>query len=153
MAKTETIRARVEPELKHQAEALLRELGMSVTEAITLFYRQVTMHRGLPFEVKIPNADTTEALHQAESGAGLAGVRHLEELKDRDAVSHARTGDQSLRERPQASDQARQGPGQALECRRSAPVRLRSSSPQQASPPVGAVVCLLGVSHRAGLAC
>ena len=81
MAKTETIRARVEPELKHQAEALLRELGLSATEAITLFYRQVTMHRGLPFEVKIPNAETTEALHQAESGAGLSKYATLEELK------------------------------------------------------------------------
>ena len=81
MAKTETIRARVEPELKHQAEALLRELGLSATEAITLFYRQVTMHRGLPFEVKIPNAETTEALHQAESGAGLSEYTSLEELK------------------------------------------------------------------------
>ena len=80
MAKTETIRARVEPELKHQAEALLRELGMSVTEAITLFYRQVTIHRGLPFEVRIPNADTVAVLHQAESGAGLTQYT-LEELK------------------------------------------------------------------------
>ena len=83
MAKTETIRARVEPELKHQAEALLRELGMSVTEAITLFYRQVTMHRGLPFEVKIPNADTAEALHQAESGAGLAEYTTLRNSRRR----------------------------------------------------------------------
>ena len=81
MAKTETIRARVEPELKHQAEALLRELGLSATAAITLFYRQVTMHRGLPFEVKIPNAETTEALHQAESGASLSEYATLEELK------------------------------------------------------------------------
>ena len=40
MAKTETIRARVEPELKRQAGALLRELGLSATEAITLFYRE-----------------------------------------------------------------------------------------------------------------
>ena len=81
MAKTETIRARVEPELKHQAEALLRELGLSATEAITLFYRQVTMHRGLPFEVKVPNAETTEALRQAESTAGLSEYAALEDLK------------------------------------------------------------------------
>ena len=81
MAKTEMIRARVEPELKNQAEALLRELGLSATEAITLFYRQVTMHRGLPFEVKIPNPETTEALQQAESGAGLTEYTTLEELK------------------------------------------------------------------------
>ena len=56
MAKTEMIRARVEPELKSQAEAVFSELGLSVTEAITLFYTQVTLHRGLPFSVRIPNA-------------------------------------------------------------------------------------------------
>ncbi len=81
MAKTETIRARVEPELKHPAEALLCELGLSATEATTLFCRQVTMPRGLPFEVRIPNAETTEALHQAEYGAGLSEYTTLEELK------------------------------------------------------------------------
>lgn len=83
MAKTEMIRARVEPELKHEAEELLRELGLSVTEAITLFYKQLTMHRGLPFEVKIPNADTVEALRQARSGAGLAEYSTLDDLKTR----------------------------------------------------------------------
>ena len=54
MAKTETIRARVEPELKCRAEEVFSELGLSPTEAITLFYTQVTLHRGLPFEVRIP---------------------------------------------------------------------------------------------------
>ncbi len=83
MAKTETIRARVEPELKQQAENVLRELGLSATEAITLFYRQVTMHRGLPFEVKIPNAATAEALLQAESGEGLIEYSDLDDLRAR----------------------------------------------------------------------
>lgn len=83
MAKTETIRARVEPELKQQAENVLRELGLSATEAITLFYRQVTMHRGLPFEVKIPNASTAEALLQAESGEGLIEYSDLDDLRAR----------------------------------------------------------------------
>ena len=81
MAKTETIRARVEPGLKQQAEAVLGELGLSTTEAITLFYRQVTMHRGLPFEVKIPNAETAEALRQAEEGEGLVEHATLDELR------------------------------------------------------------------------
>lgn len=71
MAKTEMIRARVEPELKHLGDAVLGELGLSATEAITLFYRQVVMHQGLPFEVKIPNADTVEALRQAQAGSNL----------------------------------------------------------------------------------
>lgn len=81
MSKTEMIRARVEPELKRQAEGVLSELGLSVTEAITLFYRHVTMHRGLPFEAKIPNADTVEALRQAQSGEGLVEYATLEDLK------------------------------------------------------------------------
>ncbi|MDE0665895.1 MAG: type II toxin-antitoxin system RelB/DinJ family antitoxin [Acidimicrobiaceae bacterium] len=80
MAKTETIRARVEPELKREAESVLRDLGLSATEAITLFYTQVAMHRGIPFEVKIPNADTVEAMRQAESGEGLTEYRSVEDL-------------------------------------------------------------------------
>jgi DNA-damage-inducible protein J len=54
MAKTETIRARVEPELKREAEAVLKALGLNASEAITLFYRQVALRRGLPFEIKAP---------------------------------------------------------------------------------------------------
>jgi DNA-damage-inducible protein J len=65
MAKSEMIRARVEPELKHEAEAVLDKLGMTPTEAITLFYKQVTLYRGLPFPVRIPNAATRKALQEA----------------------------------------------------------------------------------------
>ena len=81
MAKTEMIRARVEPDLKHQAEELFSELGLSATEAITLFYKQVTLHRGLPFDVKVPNAETLSALRQARDGVGLTDYSGLEELK------------------------------------------------------------------------
>ena len=41
----------------------------------------MTVHRGLPFEVSIPNADTAETLHPAESGTGLTEYTTLEELK------------------------------------------------------------------------
>ena len=81
MAKTEMIRARVEPELKSQAEAIFSELGLSSTEAITLFYTQVTLHQGLPFAVKIPNAETIEALQQAGTGEGFTEYADLEDLK------------------------------------------------------------------------
>ncbi|WP_420434079.1 type II toxin-antitoxin system RelB/DinJ family antitoxin [Candidatus Poriferisocius sp.] len=81
MAKTEMIRARVEPELKREAEEVLGELGMSATEAITLFYAQVAMQRGLPFDVRIPNAETAEALHQAQTGTDLGEYLTLEDLK------------------------------------------------------------------------
>lgn len=75
------IRVRVGPELKSQAEEIFSELGLSPTEAITLFYAQVTLHRGLPFAVRIPNADTIEALRQARAGEGLTGYADLEDLK------------------------------------------------------------------------
>ena len=81
MAKTEMIRARVEPELKHQVEEVLGVLGLSATEAITLFYKQVVMHQGLPFEVKIPNVDTADALRQAQTGSNLVEYSTLEDLK------------------------------------------------------------------------
>ena len=83
-AKTETIRARVEPKLKHEAEAILKALGLSATDAITMFYRQVTLRRGLPFDVRLPNAETVEALEQAETGEGLIECPGgLEELRAR----------------------------------------------------------------------
>ncbi len=81
MAKTETIRARVEPELKNLAEQVFSELGLSPTEAITLFYTQVTLHRGLPFEVRVPNAETLEAMRQARAGEGLTEYADLKAIK------------------------------------------------------------------------
>ena len=81
MAKTEMIRARIEPDLKHQAEELFSQLGLSATEAITLFYRQVTLHRGLPFDVRVPNAATVKALRQARDGVGLTEYAGLDSLK------------------------------------------------------------------------
>ena len=81
MAKTEMIRARVEPDLKVQAEHVLRELGLSATEAITLFYKQVVLRQGVPFDVSIPNAKTVEALRQAQEPDELTEYSSLDELK------------------------------------------------------------------------
>ena len=80
MAKTEMIRARMEPELKHEAEKIFSALGLSPTEAITLFYKQVTFHNGLPFTLKIPNEETLEAIRQARSGEGLTTYGSVDEL-------------------------------------------------------------------------
>jgi DNA-damage-inducible protein J len=81
MAKTETIRARVEPELKEEDEAVLKALGLNASEAITLFYRQVALRGGLPFEVKLPNKETRAAIRQALEGGDLTEWADLEELK------------------------------------------------------------------------
>ena len=81
MTKSEMIRARVEPELKQEAETVFSKLGLSVTQAITLFYKQVTLQQGLPFAVKIPNAETREALQNAYDGEDLTEYQSLDALK------------------------------------------------------------------------
>jgi len=53
MAKTATIRARAEPDLKAEAEAVLTELGLTPTQAITLFYRGIVRERGIPFPLRL----------------------------------------------------------------------------------------------------
>ncbi|MCY3625274.1 MAG: type II toxin-antitoxin system RelB/DinJ family antitoxin [Candidatus Dadabacteria bacterium] len=80
MAKTEMIRARMEPELKREAEEIFSTLGLSTTEAITMFYRQVTFYQGLPFIVRIPRQETLEAIRQARSGEGLIEYADVDEL-------------------------------------------------------------------------
>ena len=74
------IRARVEPGLKASAEAMLEQLGLTATSAITLFYQQIIQRRGLPFELRLPNATTRRAMHDARTGRGLAGARSMVEL-------------------------------------------------------------------------
>ena len=54
MAKTANLYARIEPELKEQAEDILLALGIPASNAITMFYRQIVLQHGLPFDVKLP---------------------------------------------------------------------------------------------------
>src|SRR4249920_2370510 len=71
MSKTQTIRARVEPELKRGAEAVLKKIGLTSSEAITLFLTQVKLQQGLPFVVKIPNKETRRAIKEARERKDL----------------------------------------------------------------------------------
>ena len=78
--KTSMIRARTEPSLKAKAEAVLEKLGLSPTTAINLFYRQVVAHRGLPFDVKLPNAVTRKAMRDAQAGRKLTRGADVDDL-------------------------------------------------------------------------
>ncbi len=80
MPKTAVISARIEPELKHDAEEVFRELGLTASQAIRLFYKQVELERGLPFAVRVPNAVTMEALEQARTRQQLEGFNTLDDL-------------------------------------------------------------------------
>lgn len=54
MAKTSNVIARVEPEIKEQAEAILSQLGVPASMAINLLYRQIILNNGLPFSLTLP---------------------------------------------------------------------------------------------------
>lgn len=69
--KTATVRARLEPALKKKAEKVLEHVGLSTTAAITLFYHQVILHRGLPFPVRVPNRTTQRTLARTDHGEDM----------------------------------------------------------------------------------
>lgn len=71
MSKTSTIRARIEPDLKDKAELIFRQLGLTTTQAITLFYKQVELKKGLPFDVAIPNETTRKTFSNTDAGRDL----------------------------------------------------------------------------------
>lgn len=54
MARTSNIFARVEPEVKEQAEIVLNQLGIPMSSAVSMFLKQVVIQRGIPFEMKLP---------------------------------------------------------------------------------------------------
>ena len=68
--KTTTARARIRPDIKDEAENILHGLGLSVSTAFDLFYRQIIMHRGLPFDLRIPRETTLRAIADARKGRG-----------------------------------------------------------------------------------
>jgi DNA-damage-inducible protein J len=71
MGKSSTIRARIEPDLKGKAEHIFKQLGLTTTQAITLFYKQVELKEGLPFDIAIPNKVTLKTFSDTDAGRDL----------------------------------------------------------------------------------
>lgn len=80
MSKAAMVRARMEPALKTQTEDLLQKLGLTASQAITLFYKQITLRKGLPFEVSLPNARTRKVLAATDAGKGLVRTKNAKDL-------------------------------------------------------------------------
>jgi DNA-damage-inducible protein J len=80
MSKTTTVRARIEPNLKEKAERVLYNLGLSPTQAITLFYRQVELRKGLPFDIVIPKKTTRKTFEDTDAGRGLIICENADDM-------------------------------------------------------------------------
>ena len=79
MSKTAMIRARSDSGLKKDVERIFRQLGISTTEAINIFYRQVKFYKGFPFDIRIPNAQTLKAMEDVDRKDHLI---QCDDLKD-----------------------------------------------------------------------
>lgn len=81
MAKSANLYVRIEPDVKEQAESILSALGIPASNAINMFYKQIIMCRGLPFDVKIPTekplnmAVLSEEQFHAELEKGYADMK------------------------------------------------------------------------------
>ena len=78
--KTAVIHARIDPDTKNKAETVLSRLGMTPTEAIRIFYAQIMLQNGLPFDVKIPNELTAATLAKSYRGEDVEEFDSLDEM-------------------------------------------------------------------------
>jgi addiction module RelB/DinJ family antitoxin len=90
MQRTANLFTRIEPEIKEQAEQILSQLGISMSNAIGLFLRQIIMQRGIPFDMKLPgrmptaigSMNTMELNAELEKGYADVAAGQLYELDD-----------------------------------------------------------------------
>jgi len=80
--KSATARALIDPKVKKEAETILKDLGLSVSNAYELFYRKVIANRGLPFELKVPNEKTMKAIENSRQGKGKKFATEEELFED-----------------------------------------------------------------------
>lgn len=77
--KSTTVRARIDADLKADAEHILAKLGLSVSEAINLFMAQIKLRKGIPFDIRVPNEETLQAFQDSEVERDLV---HSKDAKD-----------------------------------------------------------------------
>jgi DNA-damage-inducible protein J len=80
MSKSAVIQTRIDPDLKNKAQSIFNKLNISMSEAISLFLTQVTLKRGIPFDITLPNELTADTLKKSEEGKGLHKVTSVDQL-------------------------------------------------------------------------
>ncbi len=80
--KTTTLQARIDPKLKKKGDAILKQIGMSPSQAVNAMYAQIVLQKGLPFALRIPNKATQQAMDELESGGGKSFSSFKEMVDD-----------------------------------------------------------------------
>ena len=77
---TKMIHARVDVDLKNEVEAVFHHLGLTTSEAIKLFFHQVRLRGGLPFQVEIPNEETLQVFRDTDAGVDMTEHKNPQEM-------------------------------------------------------------------------
>ena len=80
MGKSATLHSRIDEKTKTNAEKILAIIGINHSEAINLFYRQIVLRGGIPFNLEIPNEETLEAIDELESGKKVKSFKTVNQL-------------------------------------------------------------------------
>ncbi len=83
MSKSAMVRARLEPDLKDHVETIFHDLGLNATQAITMFYKQVELRNGLPFDVVIPTTTTKRTFKATDEERDLVICKDADDMFDK----------------------------------------------------------------------
>ncbi len=81
--KAATVRARIDEELKIDVEHVLDELGLSISEAISLFMAQIKLKRGIPFDIRVPNKVTLKTFKDTDANRNLVRCKNAKDMFDK----------------------------------------------------------------------
>ena len=91
MSKTANLYVRIEPDLKEQAETILSALGISASNAINMFYKQIILQRGMPFDLKLPSETVLNFNQLTEQEADRELQKGLDDVKSGNVKSARQT--------------------------------------------------------------
>lgn len=80
MSKSAHISTRINASDKKKADAVFKKLGITASQAIAMFYKQVSLRKGIPFPVELPNEETRQAIRDSREGK-LIAYDSVEDLK------------------------------------------------------------------------
>ena len=81
MNQSATVHARLDPETKERSESVLKEIGMSPTDAVRLLYRQIALRGEFPVELRVPNAITANVLDLSDRDEDIESLESIEDLR------------------------------------------------------------------------
>lgn len=80
MSQTATVHARIDRETKDLSERVLKELGMTPTDAVRLLYRQIAIRHEFPVELRVPNELTAATLEKSDLNEDVETFDSLDDL-------------------------------------------------------------------------